>query len=80
MLVAMALGSGVGCSAVAFAFVARHQGLRHNFYFYTSFALVLVLGASMMGLGPPLLWAALAVLSAWAARACSGRSVCRRRR
>jgi len=68
LLAGIALASGVGCYAVAFAFVARHQGLRHNFYFYTSLALALVLAASMLGLGEPsLLWAALAVLSAWTA-------------
>src|ERR1051326_7540332 len=69
LLVTIAIGSGIGCYAVAFAFVARHQGLRHNFYFYTSFALAFVLAASLLGLGEPaLLWAALAVASAWTAR------------
>ena len=68
-LVTIAIGSGIGCYAVGFAFVARHQGSRHNFYFYTSFALAFVLAASLLGLGEPsLLWAALAAASAWTAR------------
>ncbi len=62
---------GVGCYGVAFAFVARRQGLRRNFYFYTSLGLVLVLVSSRMLLGPTavaLVWAVVAVLTAWLAR------------
>ena len=69
LLVAIALASGAGCYAVAFAFVARHQGLRHNFYFYTSLALVLVLAGSALGMNAPaLLWVSLALVAAWTAR------------
>jgi hypothetical protein len=68
MLVATGLVCGVACYAVAFAFVARRQGLRPNFYFYTSLALVLVLASTGLLLAQaPLLWATLAVLASAAA-------------
>lgn len=43
VLAVINLAAGAGCYGVAFAFIAKRQGLRHNFYFYTSLALVLVL-------------------------------------
>jgi hypothetical protein len=68
MLVATGLVCGVACYAVAFAFVARRQGLRQNFYFYTSLALVLVLaGTGLLLAQAPLVWAMLAVLASAAA-------------
>ncbi len=79
--VAQTTGSGVGlvtaigliCGAaaygVAFAFVARRQGLHRNFFFYTSIALVLVLASTTTWHGSEaLVWAALAVLTSWAVR------------
>jgi hypothetical protein len=39
---------GAGGYGVAFVFVAERQGLRRNFYFYTSLALVLVLVSSTL--------------------------------
>ncbi len=62
---------GAGCYGVAYAFVARRQGLRRNFYFYTSLGLVLVLVSSNLLLGAStvaLAWAAVAMLTAWLAR------------
>jgi len=62
---------GAGCYGVAFAFVARRQGLRRNFYFYTSLGMVLVLVSSRLLLGATaigLVWAAIAVAAAWLAR------------
>jgi hypothetical protein len=68
LLVAIGVATGVACYAVAFAFVARRQGLRHNFYFYTSLALILVIAGSALGLDHPApLWAALAVIASWTA-------------
>jgi hypothetical protein len=68
LLVAMGLVSGTGCYAVAFAFVAHRQGLHHNFHFYTSLGLILVLAGSALGLADAdLLWALLAVLASWTA-------------
>jgi hypothetical protein len=68
MLVATGLLCGVACYAVAFAFVARRQGLRQNFYFYTSLALVLVLaGTGLLLAQAPLVWAMLAVVASAAA-------------
>jgi hypothetical protein len=67
-LAAIATVVGAGCYAVAFAFVARRQGLRHNFYFYTSVGVILVLAGSALGVSQAaLLWAALAVVAAGAA-------------
>jgi hypothetical protein len=68
---AVAMGSllmGVGCYAVAFAFVARRQGRGVNFYFYTSLALALTLVGTLRVLTPPVLaltWGALAAVLAW---------------
>jgi hypothetical protein len=68
LLVAMGLISGAVCYAVAFAFVARRQGLHRNFYFYSSLGLVLVLAGSALGLGDASpLWAVLAVAASWTA-------------
>ena len=68
LLAAISLLCGAGCYGVAFTFLARRQGRHHNFYFYTSLGLVLVLAGSALGLRQaPLLWAALAVLTSWAA-------------
>ena len=74
VVVALALVNlmvGAGCYGVAFAFVARRQGLRRNFYFYTSLGLVLVLVSSRLLVGATvvaLIWAGIAVLAAWLAR------------
>jgi hypothetical protein len=66
LLVPMAVACGAGCYGVAFAFVAQRQGVRRNFYFYTSIALVLVLAGSALGVpDAPLWWAGLAVFAAW---------------
>jgi hypothetical protein len=73
LLVAMALTCGAGSYATAFAFVARRQGFRRNFHFYTSVALVLVLSGVALGLPEPALWwAALAVTAARLARRSGG--------
>ncbi|HXI28176.1 MAG TPA: hypothetical protein VNG89_07135, partial [Vicinamibacterales bacterium] len=65
LLVSSGIAGGVGCYAVAFAFIARRQGVRRNFYFYTSMGLVLVAGSTAIGLPyPAMWWAALAVLAA----------------
>jgi hypothetical protein len=81
LYVAQATGAGASlvtavgllCAAaaygVAFAFVARRQGLHRNFYFYTSIALVLVLASTATWHeSGALVWAALAVLTSWAVR------------
>ena len=78
--VAQTTGSGAGLTAaigltcaaaayaVAFAFVARRQGLHRNFHFYTSIALILVLASTMSWqASAPMVWAALAVLMSWTA-------------
>jgi hypothetical protein len=73
LLVVTALACGAGSYAVAFAFVVRRQGVRRNFFFYTSVALVLIVSGSALGLPQPALWwAALAVLCAWLARRTGG--------
>jgi hypothetical protein len=67
---------GVGCYAVAVAFVERRQGRRKNFYFYTSAALVFVLFGAALLLSPEplaLAWVAGALLALWAGRR-SGRA------
>jgi len=65
LLVSIALASGAGCYSVAFAFIARRQGVRRNFYFYTSMGLALILGGIAIGVPyPALWWAALAVVAA----------------
>lgn len=66
------MGFGVACAiaayAVAFAFVARLQGLRRNYYFYMSIAIVLLLAATAsFGAPATMAWAALAVLACWTA-------------
>ena len=61
---------GAGCYAVAFAFLGRHQGLRRNFYFYTSLGLMLVLVSTALLLTRAplaLAWSALAVAASWLA-------------
>lgn len=62
---------GIACYAVAFVFIATRQGLRRNFYFYTSLALILVLvstGLLLAGDRLALGWALLGVLATIAAR------------
>ena len=69
-LAAMNLLFGAGCYGVAFAFLARQQGLRRNFYFYTSLGLILVLVSMALLLTGPtvaLAWTALGVLTTWLA-------------
>jgi len=64
------LAFGVSCYGVAFVFVARRQGLRRNFYFYTSLALILVLVSTNVLLESSrlaLTWASLGVLTSWLA-------------
>jgi hypothetical protein len=64
------LAFGVSCYGVAFVFVARRQGLRRNFYFYTSLALILVLVSTnvlLEGSRLALTWASLGVLTSWLA-------------
>ena len=65
------LAFGAGCYAVAFAFIARRQGLRRNFHFYTALGLILILVSSRLLLGDAALsaaCAALALVSTWGAR------------
>lgn len=65
LLVSIAVACGAGCYGVAFAFIARRQGIRRNFYFYTSMGLVLIVGGTAIGVAyPALWWAALAVVAA----------------
>jgi hypothetical protein len=69
-LASINLAFGAGCYGVAFAFVDRRQGLRRNFYFYTSLALILVLVSTnvlLHGGRLALTWAALGVVSSWLA-------------
>jgi hypothetical protein len=69
LVTAIGLLCGAAAYGVAFAFVARRQGLHRNFYFYTSIALVLVLASTTTWQGSgALVWAALAVLTSWAVR------------
>jgi hypothetical protein len=68
-LAAMNLCVGAGGYTVAFAFLGR-QGLRRNFYFYTSLGLglVLVSTALLLASGPlALAWSALALATSWLA-------------
>lgn len=70
LLAAINLAVGIGCYGVAFAFVARRQGLRRNFYFYTSLGLVLVLVSTALllkGATVAVMWTTLAVLTSWLA-------------
>src|SRR3954470_20323463 len=70
LLASIAAAWGVGFYGVAFAFIARRQGVRRNFYFYTSMALVLIVGGMAIGVPyPALWWSALAVAAAAAAAA-----------
>ena len=69
-LAAMNLLVGAGCYGVAFAFLARRQELRRNFYFYTSLGLILVLVSMALllsGQTVALAWTALGVLTIWLA-------------
>jgi hypothetical protein len=69
-LAAINLAVGSACYGVAFAFIARREGLLRNFYFYTSLALILVLVSTALlldGATLALTWTALAVLAAWLA-------------
>jgi len=69
-LAAMNLLFGAGCYGVAFAFLTRQQGLRRNFYFYTSLGLILVLVSMALLLSAPavaLAWTALGVSTTWLA-------------
>ena len=69
-LATMNLLFGASCYGVAFAFLARQQGLRRNFYFYTSLGLILVLVSTALLLTGPtaaLAWTALGVLTTWLA-------------
>ena len=68
---AINLAVGAGCYGVAFAFLARQQVLRRNFYFYTSLGLILVLVSTALLLTGPALaltWITLGVLTTWLAR------------
>jgi hypothetical protein len=61
---------GACCYGVAFAFLSRQQGLRRNFYFYTSLGLILVLVSMALLLTGPtaaVAWATLGVLTTWLA-------------
>jgi len=69
LLVGIALAAAIGSYAVAFAFIIRRQGVRVNFFFYTSVAIVLVISGAALGLPEPASWwAALAVAAAYLAR------------
>lgn len=69
LLVGIALAAAIGSYAVAFAFIIRRQGVRVNFFFYTSVAIVLVISGAALGLPEPASWwAALAVAAASLAR------------
>jgi hypothetical protein len=68
-LAVMSLLTGAGCYGVAFAFEAR-DGLRRNFYFYTSLGLILVLVSVALMLtsaAMALSWTAIGVLTTWLA-------------
>jgi hypothetical protein len=70
VLAVINLIAGIGCYGVAFAFIARRQGLRQNFYFYTSLAFVLVLVSTTLLLQPAAAattFAGLGILAAWLA-------------
>ncbi len=57
------LVAGCAAYAVAFAFVARRQDLRENFWFYSSVGIVLVLAGGALLLGEPLRSVAFAILA-----------------
>src|SRR4051794_31428389 len=68
-LAGMGLLIGAGCYGVAFAFLGQ-QGVRRNFYFYTSLGLILVLVSTALLLANAALalaWTALAVTASWLA-------------
>lgn len=70
VLAVINLAAGAGCYGVAFAFIAKRQGLRHNFYFYTSLAIVLVLVSTNLMLqhaAAASTFAGLGILAAWLA-------------
>ncbi|HMB78818.1 MAG TPA: hypothetical protein VKI43_02075 [Vicinamibacterales bacterium] len=70
-LAAMNLCVGAGAYGVAFAFLARQQALRRNFYFYTSLGLILVvvsMALLLSGAMLPLAWLAVALLTTVLAR------------
>ena len=68
---AFVLALGAGCYALSFAFIDRSAGRGRTFYFYSTLALLLVLGGSR-GLLPgavlATLWLLLAVAAAWLGR------------
>jgi hypothetical protein len=69
LLALINLAFGIGCYAVALAFM--RQGRPRNFHFYSSLALVLVVASAALLLAPAelgLFGAALAVVAAWTAR------------
>jgi hypothetical protein len=68
LLAAIGLAGAAAAYAVAFAFVARHQGPNRNYYFYTTIALVLVLSSigTWQSWAAPVL-AVFAILASWAA-------------
>ncbi len=61
---AASLVLGIGCYAVAYAFISRTHGKNVNFYFYTALALVFSLAGLRLLLGDPLLVLAFCVLAA----------------
>lgn len=61
---AASLVLGIGCYAVAYAFISRTHGKNVNFYFYTALALVFSLAGWRLLLGDPLLVFAFCVLAA----------------
>lgn len=61
---AASLVLGIGCYAVAYAFISRTRGKNVNFYFYTALALVFSLAGWRLLLGDPLLVLAFCVLAA----------------
>jgi hypothetical protein len=70
LLALMNLGFGAACYGVAFAFVARRQGVRRNFYYYTSLAVILILVSLLLLLDRAALAVACgtaAIVSTWAA-------------
>lgn len=70
VLAVINLAAGAGCYGVAFAFIAKRQGLRQNFYFYTSLAIVLVLVSTNLLLqdaAAAATFAGLGILAAWLA-------------
>lgn len=54
---------GVACYILAFVFVVRRQGMRANFYFYTTLGLMLVLASTDLLLADPALTIVLSALT-----------------